>query len=185
MKLLATCGLYFQCAGVLLATQAPPWRTFRADALGITFRHPATPGLRIEARAPTCTAADRAWSGGASDSLLVVTRTVASPEQIAANIAIVREGERWVAAGYQDSRAPVAALHVAGWDALVADSAQTVVYDMALRSPVSARQWRLVAMGPAADGCRPLLLALATGMAATWDSTTVAAVLATMRTRAP
>ena len=117
--------------------------------------------------------------------MLVVTRTAAGLEQVASYLGIVRQDGRWVAAGYQDTRAPVAVVRAGGWDALVADSAVTVVYDMALRSPVPARQWRFVAMGPAADGCRPLLLVMATGMAGGWDSTTVARVLATARPRAP
>jgi hypothetical protein len=56
---------------------------------------------------------------------------------------------------------------------------------MALRSPIAAQQWRLAALGPATDGCRPLLVAFATGLAAPWDSTTVAGILRSMRLRTP
>jgi hypothetical protein len=170
------------------AAQSPSaasWREFRTATLNIAFRHPATPGLRIEPRAATCAESDRNWTGGTPDSMLVVTRTAASLAQVAAYLGIVQQDGRWVAVGYEGTRAPVAAVHGGGWDALVATGALTVVYDMALRSPVSAPQWRFVAIGPAGDGCRPLLLALATRMAGGWDSTTVAAVLATARPRAP
>jgi hypothetical protein len=170
-------------AALLLAAHQAPWREFHADTLGISFRHPATPGLRFEARAATCAASDAEWQGGLPDSMVVVTRTVARWPQIASLLGLVRESGQWVAAGYEGRRAPVAAVHVAGWDALVVSGATTVVYDLALRSPVAAPQWRLAALGPATDGCRPLVVALATGLAAPWDSTTVAGILRSMRLR--
>lgn len=170
-------------AVLLCALQQAAWRDFHADTLGITFSHPDSPGLRFEARAATCTPADAEWHGAATESLVVVTRTAARLPQIAAGLGLVREDGRWVAAGYEGRRAAVAEVRVDGWDALVAGGATTVIYDIALRSPVPARQWRFAAMGPAADGCRPLLVALATGLAAPWDSAAVAGILRSARLR--
>ncbi len=155
----------------------PAWREFHAETLKITFRHPSTAGLSIVTRLPSCTASDSMWQGDVADSMLVVTRSLAQLKQVAANLGIVRTDAGWIAQGYEGRKAPVASLRVRGWEALVTDQATTVVFDEALRSPVTARQWRLIAMGPATDGCRPLLLGIATGLAAVWDSSTVAKVL--------
>lgn len=172
---------------VLLGVSAapPPTRSFHNEKLGIAFSYPQTPGLRIETRQPMCEPSDAMWGGGVVDSVLLVTRTVAPVAQIASNIGLVKEGDGWVAQGYQGTKSPVAFVRAGSWEALVATDAVTVVYDLALRTPVSARQWRFLAMGPAVDGCRPMLLALATGMAGTWDSATVTRVLAGARPRAP
>ena len=175
-------GLAVVCLGAFgapLAAQQKPlaWREFHAATLRIKFRHPPTAGLRFEVRAPSCTDADKMWKGNVVDSMFLVTRSVAQLKQVAAYLGIVQAGTGWIAEGYQGRKAPVASLRVGGWEALVADQATTVVYDEALRSPVPARQWRLVAMGPATDGCRPLLLSIATGLAVPWDSSTVAKVL--------
>lgn len=169
----------------MVASPSPPkgWLEFHDETLGIRFHHPPTAGLRYEARAATCTSSDHTWQGGVPDSMVVVTRTVARMVQIAAYLAVVRANGSWIAQGYEGHTAPVAVVRTNGWEALVATEAVTVVYDMALRSPVRARQWRLIAMGPASNGCRPLILAMATGMDAVWDSATVAAVLQSARSR--
>ena len=182
--MIARVGLSLLCVATVVSPSPPKgWLEFHDETLGIAFHHPPTAGLRYEARAASCADADRMWQGGVPDSIVVVTRSVARIEQIAAYLAIVRGGSSWVAEGYQGSRARVAVVRAGGWEALVATEAITVVYDMALRSPAAVRQWRLVAMGPASDGCRPLILGVVTGMTAVWDSAAVAAVLASARPR--
>lgn len=164
-------------AVLALASGAPPdaWPEFRDDALGIAFRHPPTPGLRIVARAETCAPGDAQWDGGVSDSLIVVTRTVARFEHLAASLGFARGPDGWHAQGVGDpSRA--ASVHVNGWIALVAQAA-TLAYDAGLQRPTRADQWRLLAMGPARSECRLVLLGLARAPLAGWDSATVAAVL--------
>lgn len=177
-------GLSLLCL-TTLGSPSPPkgWLEFHDETLRIAFHHPPTEGLRYEARAATCTQADRTWQGGVRDSIVVVTRSVARMDQIAAYLGVVRANGSWIAQGYQGHMARVAVVRTGGWEALVATDAVTVVYDMALRSPVTARQWRLVAMGPANDGCRPLILGVVTGMSAVWDSAAVAAVLESAKPR--
>jgi hypothetical protein len=115
--------------------------------------------------------------------MVVVTRSAARLEQVAAYLGMLRSGTGWIAQGYEGRTAPAASVRVEGWEAVVTDQAVTVVYDMETRSPGTARQWRFVAMGPAKDGCRPLLIAVATGMPAVWDSSAVAKVLESARPR--
>lgn len=177
--------LVIACATRVGAQQSTRWPEFHADTLKVAFHYPATAGLRIEARAATCAASDRNWEGSIPDSMLVVTRTVAPFVQLAASLGLERNGDRWIAAGYQGTKAPVAFVREGAWEAIVTNQATTVVYDMALRSPAAASQWRFLAIGPAADGCRPVLLAIATGQGVAWDSATVAAVLKSARPHGP
>ena len=180
----ARVGLAVACLATLVSQRPPKgWVEFHDETLGIAFHHPSTKGLRYEAREATCTYADRIWSGGVPDSMVVVTRTAARLEPIAAYLGIVRANGSWVAEGYQGSRAPVAVVRTGGWEAFVATEAVTVVYDEVLRSSAKARQWRLVAMGPATDGCRPLIVSIATGMSMVWDSAAVVGVLESARLR--
>ena len=182
--MIARVALSLVCVA-MVASQSPPkgWLEFHDETLHVAFHHPPTKGLRYEARRATCTAADRTWQGSVPDSMVVVTRSVAHMEQIAAYLGVVRSEGSWIAEGYEGRRAPVAVVRSGEWQALVATAAVTVVYDIALRSPVTARQWRLVAMGPASDGCRPLILGMVTGMKEVWDSAAVAAVLESAKPR--
>ena len=182
--MIARVGLSLLCVA-MVSSPSPPkgWLEFHDETLGIAFHHPPTAGLRFDARAATCTSSDHMWQGGVPDSIVVVTRSMARMEQIAAYLAIVRSKDSWIAQGYQGHMARVAVVRTGGWEALVATDAVTVVYDMALRSPVTARQWRLIAMGPASDGCRPLILGMVTGMKEVWDSAAVAAVLESAKPR--
>lgn len=160
-----------------VASGPPPasWREFRDDRLGVTFRHPDTPGLRIVGRDPTCAPSDAQWDGGAADSIVVVTRTVAAFNHLAASLGFARASTGWLAQGAGD---PVRAVSVQvnGWVALMAD-ARTLAFDEKLQQPGAAKQWRLLAMGPARSECRLVMLGLAKAPAQGWDSATVAAVL--------
>lgn len=166
-----------------VALDPPPqsWPEFRDEEMGVTFRHPATPGLRFDARAPTCAPHEAGTVPLATDSTVVVTRAVAPLPVLAANSAFARTGTLWQAEGGGEQPARAVTIAVNGWHAVLAVDAHTLVFDLELRQPVSRTQWRLVAVGP--GECPAVLMGIATALPGAWDSAAVAGVLASARTR--
>lgn len=159
------------------AAQTRAWLAFRDDTLGIAFRHPGTPGLRVRAQGAHCEPGEAGWDGAVVDSSVIVMRALTTFDQLAASLAFRRDGGDWSAAGRDGAVARAATVRINGWKAVVTRDAGGLIYDPVLRQPVAARQWRLVAVGPPTSDCPVVMLGLATALTGAWDSATVAAVL--------